>query len=120
MSLQILLPLRGLPAGSYVIVVAGLASDSSRTPGNPTPPGTHSPLTAAIPRVETHERHAMSRYAFRAGAAAAGGFFTRPFNEPLPVQAASFLMPVGGYGSARSGAVPLSRDHFVQGRRTRR
>jgi hypothetical protein len=43
----------------------------------------------------------MSRYAFRAGAAAAGGFFTRPFNEPLPVQAASFLMPVGGYGSAR-------------------
>jgi hypothetical protein len=43
----------------------------------------------------------MSRYAFRAGAAAAGGFFTRPFTEPLPVQAASFLMPVGGYGSAR-------------------
>jgi hypothetical protein len=43
----------------------------------------------------------MSRYAFRAGAAAAGGFFTRPFSEPLPVQAASFLMPVGGYGSAR-------------------
>jgi hypothetical protein len=43
----------------------------------------------------------VSRYAFRAGAAAAGGFFTRPFTEPLPVQAASFLMPVGGYGSAR-------------------
>lgn len=43
----------------------------------------------------------MSRYAFRAGAAAAGGFFTRPFTEPLPVQASSFLMPVGGYGSAR-------------------
>jgi len=43
----------------------------------------------------------MSQYAFRAGAAAAGGFFTRPFAEPLPVQAASFLMPVGGYGSAR-------------------
>ena len=43
----------------------------------------------------------MNRFAFRAGAAAAGGVFTRPFTEPLPVQAASFLMPVGGYGSAR-------------------
>ena len=26
---------------------------------------------------------------------------TRPFCEPLPVQAASFLTPAGGYGSAR-------------------
>ena len=43
----------------------------------------------------------MNRFAFRAGAAAAGGVFIRPFTEPLPVQAASFLMPVGGYGSAR-------------------
>ena len=43
----------------------------------------------------------MNRFAFRAGAAAAGGVFIRPFSEPVPVQAASFLMPVGGYGSAR-------------------
>jgi hypothetical protein len=43
----------------------------------------------------------MSRFSFRAGAAAAGGVFTRPFNEPLRVQAASFLTPAGGYGSAR-------------------
>jgi hypothetical protein len=43
----------------------------------------------------------MTRFAFRAGAAAAGGFFTRPFSEPLPVQAASFLTQAGGYGSAR-------------------
>jgi len=33
-ELQILLPLRGLPAGSYVIVVAGLESESSRTPAS--------------------------------------------------------------------------------------
>src|SRR5262249_39592274 len=43
----------------------------------------------------------MSNFAFRASAAALGGFFTRPFCEPLPVQAASLLPSVGGYGSAR-------------------
>ena len=43
----------------------------------------------------------MSRYAYRAAAAAFGGFVSRPFTEPLVVQAPTFLMPVGGYGSAR-------------------
>lgn len=43
----------------------------------------------------------MTRFSFHAAAAAAGGFFTRPFCGPLPVQAASFLTPAGGYGSAR-------------------
>jgi hypothetical protein len=33
-ELQILLPVRGLPAGSYVIVVAGLDSQSSQTPAS--------------------------------------------------------------------------------------
>lgn len=36
-----------------------------------------------------------------ASAAALGGFLTRPFTQPLSVQAASVLAPVGGYGSAR-------------------
>jgi hypothetical protein len=43
----------------------------------------------------------MTRFSFNAAAAAAGGFLTRPFNEPIPVQAASCLTPAGGYGSAR-------------------
>jgi hypothetical protein len=43
----------------------------------------------------------MSTFGFRASAAAMGGIFTRPFHEPLPVQAASTLPSVGGYGSAR-------------------
>jgi hypothetical protein len=43
----------------------------------------------------------MTRFSFRAGAAALGGWFTRPFTQPLPVQAATFLPPVGGYGSSR-------------------
>jgi hypothetical protein len=43
----------------------------------------------------------MSNFAFRASAAALGGSLTRPFHEPLPVQAASVLPSVGGYGSAR-------------------
>ena len=43
----------------------------------------------------------MSSFAFRASAAALGGIFTRPFHEPVPVQAASMLASVGGYGSAR-------------------
>jgi hypothetical protein len=43
----------------------------------------------------------MTGFAYRAGAAALGGYLTRPFTEPLQVQAASFLTPVGGYGSAR-------------------
>jgi hypothetical protein len=43
-----------------------------------------------------------STFAFRASAAALGGVFTRPFHEPLPVQAASMLPSVGGYGSARA------------------
>jgi hypothetical protein len=38
---------------------------------------------------------------FRAGACALGGRIVRPFSEPLEVQAASFLPPSGGYGSAR-------------------
>jgi hypothetical protein len=44
----------------------------------------------------------MSAFAFRASAAALGGFFTRPVHEPLPVQAASVLPSVGGYGTARA------------------
>jgi hypothetical protein len=44
----------------------------------------------------------MTAFAFRASAAALGGFFTRPIHEPLPVQAASVLPSVGGYGSARA------------------
>jgi hypothetical protein len=43
----------------------------------------------------------MSSFGFLASAAALGGFFTRPFKEPVPVQAASMLPSVGGYGSAR-------------------
>jgi hypothetical protein len=43
----------------------------------------------------------MSSFAFRASAAALGGFFTRPLQEPLKVQAASVLPSVGGYDSAR-------------------
>jgi len=43
----------------------------------------------------------MSTFGFRASAAALGGMFTRPFHEPLQVQAASNLPSVGGYGSAR-------------------
>jgi hypothetical protein len=43
----------------------------------------------------------MSTFGFRASAAAMGGMFTRPFHEPLQVQAASNLPSVGGYGSAR-------------------
>jgi hypothetical protein len=43
----------------------------------------------------------MSSFGFLASAAAVGGFFTRPFHEPVPVQAASMLPSVGGYGSAR-------------------
>jgi hypothetical protein len=43
----------------------------------------------------------MTRFSFHAAAAAAGGFLTRPFCEPIPVQAASYLTPAGGYGSAR-------------------
>ena len=38
---------------------------------------------------------------YRAGAAALGGQMARPFTEPLEVQAAAFLPPSGGYGSAR-------------------
>jgi|RhiMethySRZTD1v2_1073278.scaffolds.fasta_scaffold335474_2 hypothetical protein len=44
----------------------------------------------------------MSAFAFRASAAALGGFFTRPVNEPVPVQAATVLPSVGGYGTARA------------------
>ena len=54
-----------------------------------------------------------STFAFRASAAALGGVFTRPFHEPLPVQAASMLPSVGGYGSARAEAFPLSRAGLV-------
>jgi hypothetical protein len=42
-----------------------------------------------------------STFGFLASAAALGGAFTRPFHEPLQVQAASMLPSVGGYGSAR-------------------
>jgi hypothetical protein len=42
-----------------------------------------------------------SRFFYRASAAALGGQITRPFTELLEVQAASFLPPNGGYGSAR-------------------
>ena len=41
------------------------------------------------------------RFFYRASAAALGGQITHPFTEPLEVQAASFLPPNGGYGSAR-------------------
>jgi len=44
----------------------------------------------------------MTAFAFRASAAALGGFFTRPVNEPVPVQAATVLPSVGGYGTARA------------------
>ena len=43
----------------------------------------------------------MTHFVFRAGATALGGYFTRPFREPLEVHAATFLSPVGGYSSAR-------------------
>jgi len=43
----------------------------------------------------------MSTFGFRASAAAMGGVVNRPFREPLPVQAATMLPSVGGYGSAR-------------------
>jgi len=42
-----------------------------------------------------------SSFGFLASAAGVGGSFTRPFQEPLPVQAASMLPSVGGYGSSR-------------------
>jgi len=42
-----------------------------------------------------------STFGFRASASALGGMFTRPFHEPLQVQAATNLPSVGGYGSAR-------------------
>jgi hypothetical protein len=40
-------------------------------------------------------------FAYRSSAAALGGHFSRPFSEPLPVQASVALPPVGGHGSVR-------------------